>query len=278
MQKEADEANERGRDLMESDPQQAELHFRRAMELAPEWASPAYNLGLLCKWQRRWQDSLIYNSMAFALDSEDIATRWNLGIAATAMQDWPLAAKCWESMGLKTPEGPGPWDYGLGPVPVRVNPEVAPEVVWCHRLDPARALILNVPTPDCGRRCRDVVLTDGQPMGSRMLRGREVSVFNELAVLEPSPLSTFVMELLLGPSEVERLLQQLGELGLDGEDWSTGVRQLCKACSEGRPHAEHDTELSATRTVRQIGVAAPPRTDLPKILRGWNVLKARRVL
>ncbi len=272
----AREANERGRELMESEPGEAELHFRRAMELEPEWGMPFYNLGLLCKWGRRWEESLRYNKRAHELDPDDEASRWNLGIAATAIGQWETAAHCWEGVGLPLQEGPGPWDYGLGPVPIRVNVDEAPEVVWCRRLDPARAEILNVPTPASGRRCRDIVLHDGEPVGVRVLRDREVSVFNELAVLVPSGLATFRLEVNC-PNGVDGLLQQLGSLGYEAEDWSDSVRLLCRACSEGRPHAEHDRELPLG-PLREIGVAAPPEVNLKSVLAGWDVRSLERVL
>lgn len=273
---EANRANERGRELMESDPAQAELHLRRAVELAPDWSAPFYNLGLLCKQQRRWEESLRYNARAYELAPEDEAARWNLGIAAAAVGDWPSAARCWQALGLDTPEGPGPWDYGLGLIPVRVNPEEAPEVVWCRRLDPARAEILNVPTPECGRRCRDLVLNDGEPRGTRLLHGREVPVFNELQLLEPSGLATFRLEVEC-PQGPAGFLAQVGELGWEAEDWSSSLQRLCRACSEGRPHSEHDRELPPG-SLREFGLAAPPEAPLARMLAGWPVRKLERVL
>lgn len=269
-------ANERGRELMETDPEEAELHFRRAMELAPDWAMPPYNLGLLRKWQRRWPDSQSYNALAHSLDPAHEAARWNLGIAATANGDWATAAKAWEGVGLPLLEGPGPYDYKLGLVPIRVNVQESPEVVWCARLDPARARILNVPTAASGRRCQDVVLHDGEPVGKRMLRGKEVSVFNELEVLEVSKLATFRLEVVC-PEGSAGLLQQLGSLGIEAEDWTDSVRMLCRACSEGVPHAEHDQELDPG-PYREIGVAAPPDSKLGEILAGWDVRELKRVL
>lgn len=248
------------------------------MEVAPGWAAPHFNLGLLCKWQGRWEESYRFNAKAHELEPTDEAARWNLGIAATALGRWETAARCWEAVGLPTPEGPGPWDYKLGLVPVRVNPDLAPEVVWCRRLDPARAEIVNVPLPGCERRCRDLVLTDGAPAGTRHLRGKEVPVFNELALLQLSGLATFRLRVRLSdPEQLQGLLAQLGELGLEAEDWTGSVRMLCRACSEGRPHEEHDRELPY-QAEREVGVAAPPETRLDSLLAGWELLRCERAL
>lgn len=50
------------------------------------------------------------------------------------------------------------------------------EVVWCRRLDPARALIRNVPMAESGRGYGDLVLHGGEPKGTRSIEGREVSI------------------------------------------------------------------------------------------------------
>ena len=48
------------------------------------------------------------------------------------------------------------------------------------------------------------------------------------------------------PEAVADLIAFLGEHGVPAEDWSSSVRMLCKACSEGRPHDAHDHELPPT--------------------------------
>ncbi|MEW6280523.1 MAG: tetratricopeptide repeat protein [Candidatus Eremiobacterota bacterium] len=279
MNDEAVEANARGLDAMDAgELSSAELHLLRARELAPEWSAPLFNLGLLFKRQRRWPESYRFNLEARRLSPDDEAARWNLGIAATALGEWEQAAAVWAEVGLPRPGGPGPWDYRLGLVPIRVNVEEAPEVVWCYRIDPARAEILNVPTPHSQRRCHDQLLTDGQPVGTRSHRGQEVPVFNEIQVLEASRLATFRLSVRCpSPEDSARLLKSLQDLGLDAEDWTDSVRALCRACSEGRPHDVHDRDLPWTPE-REFGVAAPPEADLMPRLGPWDVLACDRVL
>ena len=71
----------------------AERAYRDALARSPSWSVPHYNLGLLCKYQGRWQESLAFNQQAAALAPDDEAAWWNLGIAATALGDWAEARR-----------------------------------------------------------------------------------------------------------------------------------------------------------------------------------------
>jgi hypothetical protein len=86
-----------------------------------------------------------------------------LGIAATALHDWPEAAAT---------------------ACVRLNPQSSGEVVWGERLDPARLVILNVPLPESRHRFRDIILNDGAENGTRAVGGIQVPVFAEFAGLK----------------------------------------------------------------------------------------------
>src|SRR5262249_30184970 len=147
------------------------------------------------------------------------------------------------------PDGDGPIDFPCGVGPVRLNPDGNGEVVWGQRLDPARMVLLSVPLPESGFCWSDVVLNDGQPVGTRRYRGRELPVFNALALLQRSPFGTYIARVEMPPDEA--LIVQLAEIaeGRDGaiEDWSSSIRPMCRACSEGRPHEGHDEELRGLR-------------------------------
>ena len=85
----------------------AEAAFLRAAELAPQWSVPWYELGLLCKYQCRWEESWRYNAQATRLDASDQSAWWNLGIAATALRDWGAARAAWGQCGIPLPPGDG---------------------------------------------------------------------------------------------------------------------------------------------------------------------------
>jgi len=249
---------------------EAVKYYQKAIKLWPSWSVPWYNLGLLRKRQHNWQESLRCNQKAVALDPSDQASWWNLGIAATALEDWAEARRAWKGFGISIPEGEGPIEMKIGSTPIRLNADGDPEVVWCRRIDPARAVIDCVPLPQSEHRFGDLLLHDGAPNGFRKIGGKEVPVFDELELLAPSEYGTF--EIIIdgvGPEDIERLTELASERGLAAEDWSANIRMLCKACSEGRPHGVGHTHDVDQTSYRRIGFAALSETQAMEILRGW---------
>ncbi len=246
--------------------------YRQAAAAAPSWPAPLYNLGLLYKNERKWDESLEYNRRATALDPRHQAAWWNLGIAATALARWRLARQAWRGYGIDVPDGDGPIDFPCGFGPVRLHSRGGAEVVWAHRIDPARAVLASIPFPESEHRWGDVVLNDGAPTGYRKYQGQEVPVLDALQLLTASPFGTYVARVAV-PAERDDLAS-LGEtavrLGGSAEDWSTSVRLLCKKCSEGRPHKEHDTAAAPPKGVHVIGVAARSRAHARQILTAWE--------
>jgi hypothetical protein len=97
-----------------------------------------------------------------------------------------------------------------------------------------------------------------------------VPVFDVLARLEPSPLETYELGLHVPASEF-RVLEEVA-LSLDGaaEDWSTSIRFLCKACSEGRPHRDHDSALAPSANGLPAALAARDEAHAEYILAIWQ--------
>lgn len=280
-QKRARRANRRASQLREQgDTSAAVEQYRRAMELDPTWSAPFYNLGLLHKYRGEWRESLEANLRASELAPDDQASFWNLAIAATALGEWELARQAWRGAGLEVPDGDGPIQLPCGLNPVRLDPQGSGETVWSERLDPARARLSNIPlTSYC---YGDVVLIDGAPVGYRRRDGEDVPVFDCLALLEPSPLSTWCVEVELArrdpESGAEVALAELEELaqqrGLATEDWSRSIRFLCKACSEGRPHDRHAAEDGSASDdaskPHRVAIAAHTRREVNDLLDDWQ--------
>ncbi len=274
--REAVEANERGNRAAEArDLAGAEEAYLAAARLAPGWSSPWFNLGILWKRQARWEEARDACRRVLEIDPSSEGASWNLGIAATALGDWSEARRAWRAAGVELPDGEGPLEMALGPVPIRVSLAAAPEVVWCDRLDPARARVVSIPTPRSGRRRGDLVLHDGAPNGWRRLGDREVPVFDELALLAPSRLATFTVEVELpSPDDWAALEAALSARGLSAEDWTAQVQLLCKACSEGRPHAAGEVHGGAGAAAwtghHTIGIAAEARAPVEEALAEWT--------
>lgn len=276
----ASEANDRASDFEEEGLlEDAIREYGLACELDPTWSVPFYNLGLIYKYAGEWERSLELNRRASELDPSDQASWWNRAIAATALERWNEARVAWRGVGVPLPEGEGPVELPCGLNPIRLNPDEKAEVVWAYRLDPARALLQNIPLPESGFRWHDIVLNDGAPVGYRRAEGREVPVFNCLELITPSPFSTFLAEIDLDqavdPEEIDRLIQLAEDRGLAAENWSTSLRTLCAACSEGRPHEHHDhggevQEPAAQAGRQRIGVAARSEKDAQQLIEEWR--------
>ena len=138
------------------------------------------------------------------------------------------------------------------------------------RLDPARVQLLNVPLPGSGHRHGDVVLHDGEPHGSRLVDGDEHPVFEEIELWQRSPRPTLSVVVRAPAAEdVDALLGDLDDAGLAGEEWTSNVRMLCRACSEGSP-AGHDHAVGGTGAEdRTIGISGHP-ADAEQVLARWR--------
>jgi hypothetical protein len=219
----------------------------RAADLEPWLSESWFNLALLHKFRHDWEQARAAGLRAVALleKSTGAPDWWNLGIAATALQDWPLSRRAWEAYGLAVPgeAGEEPAGMELGGAAVRLSPEGESEVVWGRRLDPARIEVQNIPLPSSGRRWGEVVLHDGVPNGERTtVSGGWTSVFpvfDEIELWAPSAVPTWVV--LLGaatPQDRDALERLAAEAGYAAEDWSSSVRLLCRTCSESRMPSE----------------------------------------
>ncbi len=226
-------------ELADADAQLALLE--RALQLDPGRASTHYDIGLIHKYRGAWPLSLRHNRRAAELRPGDEATNWNLAIAATALRDWPTARAAWARLGIPIAPGDGAIDEDFGITPVRLAPDADAEVVWGRRIDPVRVRIENIPFPESGYRCGDVVLHDGAPAGERSHRGQTYAVFDVLELFERSTEGTFEAEIRAADQhELDALVAALDRAEVHHENWTTNVRMLCRQCSLGLPHEHHD--------------------------------------
>jgi hypothetical protein len=265
-----DQASER---FDEKDWSAAAPLYRSILALAPARASSWHDLGIATKHLGIWDECRAANRRALALDPDDEGAAWNLGIAGTALSDWTTARQGWRAAGIELPAGDGPPEMELGPVPIRVANDGAPEVVWCRRIDPARAIVISVPTAASARRYHDLVLHDGSRNGERLLDGVKVPVFDELEVLAPSAFSTYEACIEVHqPDDVTALEKLVEAAGGSSEDWTANVRMLCRACSEGNPDSgahDHSAE-EVWKPSRTLGIASEQdEAGLHALLSRW---------
>ena len=245
-----------------------------------------YNMGLIYKYRRDWKESLRYNRLAAELRPDDQATNWNIGIAATALREWRIAREAWKRAGLTVDDGDAPIVGKFGYTPVRLNgfadTDAAPEVVWATRQSPVTARIENIPTPATRFRFGDVVLHDGAANGTRLdAAGHECPVFDVFELFEPSDYITFDVHLIAPDSEAIQELETACEVaGVQVEDWTKTMRVLCRACSEGRVHEQHDHSLKNDewQIERRVGIASKDETKVNAVLEHWEAqVSGRRV-
>ncbi len=268
----AEELNERGRALSDAgDSHGALAAYRAAAKAAPSWSVPWYNLGLEHKYRGEWRESADCNREAVLRDDSDGDAWWNLGIAATALGAWRQAREAWARCGVSIPAGDGPIETNYGLTPIRLAPASRGEVVWCDRIDPARAIIRNIPLPESGRFYGDLVLHDGAPNGTRMRQGSEVPVFDELERLQRSAFRTYVLDVPGSTAAQREMLADLAfESGMAAEDWSQSIVFLCRSCSEGVIHERHDDDLRATRPELAAAAAAINEESLGELIDAWR--------
>jgi tetratricopeptide (TPR) repeat protein len=263
------ELNDRGRACADAGDLDAALSwYRQAVDAAPDYEPAWFNMGLVHKRRREWEQALDCNQRAAELGGgeEGEPAWWNLGIAATALRRWQIARQAWHRFGIAIPDGDGELSLDFGPAPVRLDPDGKAEVVWGQRIDPARVVVVNVPTPPSGHRWGDIVLHDGAPNGERSLGGRVYGVFDELERWQPSPIPTLQVQITIGEdADAEALSEAFEVAGFAAQDWTTTVRTLCRRCSEGQPH-EHAPDAASPE--RRFGIAAPP-DQAATLLSGW---------
>jgi hypothetical protein len=265
----AESLNQKGLDLEKAgNPEAATAAYLGAIKADPTWSAPAYNLGLMYKYQLRWKESLEYNQRAAALNPDDEASWWNLGIAATALGDWGEARRAWAACGMNPPKGDGPPDFGWGMTPVRLDRDGAGEVVWGRRIDPARVQIENVPLPTSQSRWQDVVLIDGATDGQRIIEGRVYPVFNVLTTLVRSGYHTYVVELASASDEaISGLCQLASDLDVGAEYWGATTNILCYACSHGLPDGHEHAEGKPAHP--HLGLAVLEESQVQSIIDKW---------
>jgi hypothetical protein len=248
--------------------------YRQATDQVPAFEPAWFNMALVYKRRRQWDRAMDCNERAAALDgAKGNPAWWNLGIAATALRRWDAARNAWRRFGIEVPDGTGELQMDLGLTPVRLDPGGQAEVVWGQRVDPARIVVTNVPTPESGHRWGDVVLHDGVPNGERRLHGRTYQVFDELERWQPSAIPTLEVQVTLASeTDAQALADLFDQAGYAAEDWTASIRLICQRCSEGRPPEDHEHPSPPSAAERTYGLAAPLDTAT-RLLSEWAAIQ-----
>lgn len=272
-ERKAQKLHEQGQALSDEGKEQEAIDiYLKAIELDPGKSESFYNIGLIYKYLNQWEKSLEFNQKAYELDPDDEAARWNLAIAATALRKWDIARSAWKDNGIELDDGSGPIEDNFGITPVRLNPEGEAEVVWTSRIDPVRARIDSIPYAESGFKYGDIVLHDGAAVGYRKNGEREYAVFNVLELFEGSNYQTSIAKVTITEeNDLDELENIFSTTPHEFEDWTTNIRNLCKQCSEGKLHEQHDHELkSEWNPERTLGVANNSLESVEALFKEWQ--------
>ncbi len=243
--------------------------YEQVLQIAPDHPSSEqwwFNAALAYKFLRNWQKAFELGKQAAARSrpGEGDPAFWNLGIAATILREWAVARYAWRDYGIEIEPGEGPIEQGFGTACVRITTPSGEEVVWAERLCPARARVINVPF-DTSRRFGEVVVHDGTPNGERVSGERQVPVFDELVLFEPSSLVTLSTEIQSASAEDTSALLDAFYDGGYGAEVRTG-RVICRACDEGSVvQSRHEHETGPTTLL-----IAAPEPQAVEILGQWR--------
>lgn len=236
---------------------QAEQHFLAALALDEQDAQTHYDLALLYKNSEpsNWPKAQQHNARALEIKPDDEAAWWNLGIAATANQDWATAAQAWAKFDQTfSAEQLAALRTGSERVAIRIRIGKQQEVIWGERLDPARARINGVPLPDLEIGHGDILLLDGVPRGARELDGVSYPVYEVLERIYQHTAATYVIEAEV-PDEAaqDTLFKAAAEANLPVADFDFNVA----------------SEAPKWLVVRQYGVAAIEDQPVADLIAAW---------
>jgi hypothetical protein len=60
------------------------------------------------------------------------------------------------------------------------------------------------------------------------------------------------------------------DAGITVEDWTRTVRTICRQCSEGVPHDEHEPEPAGWDARRHLGIGAGSLAGVGRLLEDWS--------
>jgi tetratricopeptide (TPR) repeat protein len=246
--------------------------YKKIVKLAPAWPPPFQRLGSIYKYRREWKPALHFFKKAVALDSGDRASWWDLGIAATALNKGRIARSVWSKFG-QTPEA----GWRPSAVSLRVAYEGQYEILWADAVDPARAIIQNIPNPASGRHFRDTVLIDRVVSGHHVVRNKRYAVYDELGLYKGSGYLTYSCTLTTeGYQEVQLLEKICLEAGLGFEVWSGAARQYSPRLSRATPEY-YSPGLLEERCADGVlvALAAQRERHVLQALRSWEVISLR---
>jgi len=243
--------------------------YKKVAKLAPQWAPPLQRLGMIYKYRLEWKPALYYVKKSLAADPGNRSAWWDLGIAATALRKWRLARNVWNKFGQSPTAGWRP-----GPLSIRLSYDKQYEILWADSVDPARAIIQNIPHPASGRQFRDVVLYDRVVSGYHVVRNKRFPVHEELGLYKRSGYQTYSCLLeTTEPADVYTLENLCREADLGFEIWSNATRQFSPQQGQSVPEYYDPGTLSGDLDTQvHVALAARRKKHILQVLNSWTII------
>jgi len=119
----------------------------------------------------------------------------------------------------------------------------------------------------------DIVLHDGAANGYRKFNNQDFPVFDVLQLMKKSGYKTIAIKVKISnDKDLDILKELLSKINSKFEDWTSTVRTICKQCSEGKPHEQHDHDLKNNQwqPERFLGIATKQPELLNDKLHQWQ--------
>jgi hypothetical protein len=144
------------------------------------------------------------------------------------------------------------------------------DLVWGERLEPGRAILRSIPSPQGGFRWLDQIVVVPEAVTEVELSGVTYQVFAAHGRAEGSGIPTVIATVGCGDSRAAyRLTELLSERGWRSEDWTEEVRMVCASCVDARSDPAHHHDANTALEARTIAVAGRP-ADVGAVLRRWQ--------
>lgn len=250
--------------------------YKKIVRLAPAWSVPYHFLSRFYKKRLEWKPSLYYSEKAIEFDPKD-ETAWQiLATSATALKRWAIARKAWNQLGHDYQVIDKALHLDLGLIPICIQPKQKPEIVWARQLDPARAQIESIPQPSSGRRYKEIILFDREPVAYRVVQKKRVPVYEELEKIHLSPFKTCIVRLEThSEKDVEILDKLCFEAGIGFDNWSKASRQFWQRNKHFFTEF-YGTEIQPNEdfvsNYKLVALASRDIESVKKILLDWKVI------
>lgn len=252
--------------------------YHKLLTQKEDWQEVHYNLGLIYKYELNWEKSFFHNQRSVELDPENEGSLWNLGIASTMLEKWRIARQCWNHFGMTyadTDDDTGVDRPNFGMMLIRLyvydesNDEPTNhEDVWAFRIDPARAILQNIPMLTSAFRYGDIVLQDGNPIDYKTYNNEEYPIYELLEILVPSDFAEYSLTTKHNTEQFNSLVKQCQRYSEQHELIQIQKSPLiCKSCRDGEVH-EHKTDTS--EHTESILFATKNKDALQAILQKWS--------